>query len=304
VIRGTATGYDGWTDAVGAFARSPSGHAVHSGFNTCYRSFRHTLMGWFEKNRDITTVHCVGHSLGAALATLAADDLSSYGKRVALYTFGSPRVGTDFYASFMAKKLGTHNYRVHNRADPVTMVGPWMYTHLRGAHLTLPWDNGSIDFSAHKMANYIRGVGKSAWANLSHAATHRAQLEADVRALLDTPSTGGGITMYSTTALSMIAKCLGWLLEKTATFVGAGALVHLTVLDQLSYLVHAAGSLPTPGAAVATVLGWIMKFLGRGAETVKDATMTFVRWCMGMFLNVISSMAQRAMYHAYYFPQI
>ena len=300
--RGTATLLDLWTDGNGSFARSPSGFAVHSGFNDTYRSFRTAIMGWFEANRDITTVHCVGHSLGAALATLAADDLGAYGKRVALYTFGSPRVGTDAYALHMSRRLGGHNYRVHNRSDPVTMVGPWMYMHLAGANYTLPWEGWSVSLFAHMMDNYIKGIGNTCWNNLARAADHRAHIEAEVKALLDTPSAGDGIMMYSSAAMGMIAKVLGWLLEKGATLVGAAALAGLTVIDQLSMLLYAAAAVSNPGTTVVLTLKWIMKFLGRNADDIKEATMAVIRWCLNLFLSVVNGMARNAAHHAMYLP--
>jgi pimeloyl-ACP methyl ester carboxylesterase len=300
--RGTANLLDLWTDGNGGFTQSPSGFMVHCGFNDTYRSFRADIMGWFEKNRDIKTVHCVGHSLGAALATLAADDLSRYGKNVALYSFGSPRVGTDSYASYMRTRLGVHNYRVHCASDPVTMVGPWMYTHLLGANYTLPWKGWSVSLFAHFMDNYIKGIGEAGWAGLAQAAACKARIEAEVKAMFDTPETGDSITMYSTAALGMIAKCLGWLLETGATAIGAVALAGMTVIDQLSYMLYASAALANPGTAVVLTLKWIMKFLGRNAETIKDASLGVIRWCLSLFLNIVSSMARRAVYQTMYMP--
>jgi hypothetical protein len=303
--RGTANLLDLWTDGNGGFAQGPSGFMVHSGFNDTYRTFRADIMGWFEKNRDIKVVHCVGHSLGAALATLAADDLTAYGKSVALYTFGSPRVGMDSYASFMGRKLGQHNYRVHSASDPVTMVGPWMYTHLLGADFTLPWEGWSVSLFAHFMDNYIKGIGKSDWTGLVSKAEHRARIQAEIQAMFDTPETGNSVMMYSTTAMSMISKALGWLLEKGATVIGAAALAGMTVIDKLSYMLYAAGAAATPvgeGAAVVLTLKWIMKFLGRNAESIKEASLAVIRWCLNLFLSVVGGMARNAVSQALYLP--
>lgn len=305
--RGTATLLDLWTDGNGAFAQSPSGFMVHSGFNDTYRSFRAQIMGWFEKNRDITSVHCVGHSLGAALATLAADDLSRYGKSVALYTFGSPRVGTDSYSSYMATMLAGHNYRVHCASDPVTMVGPWMYSHLFGKNYTLPWKGWSVSLFAHFMDNYIKGIEQADWGGLAQSAECKARIEAEIKAMFETPEAGNSITMYSTAAMSMISKALGWLLEKGATVVGAAALVGMTVIDKLSYLLYAAAAVASPvgeGAAVVLTLKWIMKFLGRNAETIKEASIAVIRWCLNLFLSIVGGMARNAVSQAMYLPMI
>lgn len=302
--RGTASGFDAWTDLVGAFDIGPSGLPIHSGFNSCYRSFREPLLAWFQKNPEVNTVHCVGHSLGGALATIVADQLTGLGKTVALYTFGSPRVGTAAYSYHMAKQLGARHFRVHNQSDPVTMVGPWVYTHLLGTDYALPWDGWSIAPSAHKVDNYIAGVKGAHWGNLGERTKALANIEANVRAIMESGSGGNDITMLSTRGLATISKCLGWILSKASSVVSAAALGLVTVLDQLAYLVNTAYNLPELSNATQTVLGWILKFLGRTAEAAINVTAAFLRWCLGMFLRVIGGMAQRAMYQAYYFPHL
>ncbi len=63
-----------------------------------------------------------GHSLGAALATLAAD---RYGNVQGLYTYGSQRVGdSDFQADF---HVNTH--RFVNNTDIVTRLPPAVLYH-------------------------------------------------------------------------------------------------------------------------------------------------------------------------------
>lgn len=54
-------------------------------------------------------IYVVGHSMGAAVATLCALDLlftfQLDAHRVRLYTYGSPRVGNDAFAAFVARTL-------------------------------------------------------------------------------------------------------------------------------------------------------------------------------------------------------
>jgi pimeloyl-ACP methyl ester carboxylesterase len=70
------------------------------------------------------TVWFAGHSLGAALATLAA---ARYGKAQGVYTFGSPRVGDATFRDRYPVPL----YRVVNGHDVITTVPlPPLYRHV------------------------------------------------------------------------------------------------------------------------------------------------------------------------------
>jgi predicted lipase len=70
------------------------------------------------------TIWFTGHSLGAALATLAAD---RYGNVRGLYTFGSPRVGDESFK----RRFRIDAYRVVNNNDIVSRVPPkGVYRHL------------------------------------------------------------------------------------------------------------------------------------------------------------------------------
>lgn len=63
-------------------------------------------------------VKTTGHSLGAAVATLAAMDLIKAGFDTSCYNFGSPRVGTSRFSSF-AGTIMTDMWRVTHARDPV-----------------------------------------------------------------------------------------------------------------------------------------------------------------------------------------
>jgi len=63
-----------------------------------------------------------GHSLGAALATLAAD---RYGKARGLYTFGAPRVGNQEFKNHYTPV----NFRFVNNDDIVTRVPPEAFSY-------------------------------------------------------------------------------------------------------------------------------------------------------------------------------
>jgi len=64
-----------------------------------------------------------GHSLGGALAVLAAARLMEAGmKPAAVYTYGQPRVGKSDFAGAFEAELGSDTYRVINHVDPVTRI--------------------------------------------------------------------------------------------------------------------------------------------------------------------------------------
>ncbi len=66
-----------------------------------------------------------GHSLGAALATLAAARFQEKGQTVnGLYTFGSPRVGNEEFAKWFDAAFKHKAFRFINNNDVVTRVPP------------------------------------------------------------------------------------------------------------------------------------------------------------------------------------
>jgi hypothetical protein len=102
----------------------PTGGRVHSGFKTALEEVWYVLRQEIARlQRHDVKIWLTGHSLGAALATLAADRLPDV---QGLYTFGSPRVGDkDFQAHFRVPA-----YRVVNGDDIVPTVpgkGPFLH---------------------------------------------------------------------------------------------------------------------------------------------------------------------------------
>jgi pimeloyl-ACP methyl ester carboxylesterase len=60
----------------------------------------------------------VGHSLGGAIASFAAASLRNSGLNVALYNFGSPRIGGAKISNYITNQPGG-NFRFTHRNDPV-----------------------------------------------------------------------------------------------------------------------------------------------------------------------------------------
>lgn len=68
-------------------------------------------------------IAAVGHSLGGAIADFAAAELRNGGLDVALYTFGSPRIGGAPISDYISAQ-STKNYRVTHLNDPVPRLPP------------------------------------------------------------------------------------------------------------------------------------------------------------------------------------
>ena len=107
-----------------------SGTQVHRGFFNAYnaiagniRSELRTLIHAFPRAEILVT----GHSLGGALATIAAADLRGslrVANRIRLMTFGSPRVGDDNFSDWLFSQFTNRNdlIRVTHADDPVVRV--------------------------------------------------------------------------------------------------------------------------------------------------------------------------------------
>jgi triacylglycerol lipase len=100
------------------FANSGGGGRVHKGFKRALDEVWKDLYEYLKnKEKQGRTFWFTGHSLGAALATLAAKKYGG-GSFPELYTYGSPRVGdVDFGEGFALKA-----YRFVNYKDIVTQV--------------------------------------------------------------------------------------------------------------------------------------------------------------------------------------
>jgi hypothetical protein len=101
---------------------------VHQGFRDALDRIWPRLEAELDALAGGRTVWFCGHSLGAALATLAAD---RYARTRGVCTFGCPRVGDPAFASAFKAKLGRLSRRYVNGHDIVTHVPlPPLYRHV------------------------------------------------------------------------------------------------------------------------------------------------------------------------------
>ncbi len=119
---------DVWADINFIPIKWPKGGEVHEGFEEALDVVWGPLSDRL-RHLPSDTVWFTGHSLGAALATLAAD---RFGEPAGVYTFGSPRVGTlEFVAGFDGRHK-QRSFRYVNNNDVVTHVPPsaWKFGHV------------------------------------------------------------------------------------------------------------------------------------------------------------------------------
>jgi hypothetical protein len=129
-FRGTEPDHleDYLTDANLALVKGDSGH-VHLGFKLALEAVWPPLMEALGPLENGRSVWFCGHSLGAALATLAA---AKYGRTTGACTLGSPRVGDPEFAGSLDAKLSGGMQRFVNNHDIVTHVPtPPLYKHVR-----------------------------------------------------------------------------------------------------------------------------------------------------------------------------
>ena len=101
--------------------RGVSGGWVHKGFQGELDKVWNTIARHREEHKSLK-LYITGHSLGGAMATLAASRFNLIDNVECLYTFGSPRVGTRTFK----KSCKFDHLRYKNNNDIVTAVPLWL----------------------------------------------------------------------------------------------------------------------------------------------------------------------------------
>eukprot|EP00958_Prasinococcus_capsulatus_P021881 scaffold3032_cov375-Prasinococcus_capsulatus_cf.AAC.11 len=139
------------------FSDAPDCGLVHEGFGQEYNTVAFEVIGeaqsliqaWSAELGDEMhlTIICTGHSLGGAIATLAAKEmdnwltvhevgLDSQVKAIQLITFGSPRVGNSAFVASFSNRVVPQRVVTSCAQDPdcldLVSVQPALYEHLGG----------------------------------------------------------------------------------------------------------------------------------------------------------------------------
>lgn len=301
-VRGTASLPDAMTDGFLSVQPGATGSGVHAGFGDTYASIAPELEARLRSSTRPTCVHVVGHSLGGAVATIAASRISQLGHSVKLYTFGSPRVGLGLFTSAATRRIGAANiYRVHHTSDPVTMVPvfPFLHVPVEGVHYNLPWTSGSVDVDAHYMAGYRASVGTADWNGLRSRVAHHGAL-ANVEGWLEfAASTANSVMPMSTWVLNRVAQAIHWMIQVAGgapVLIAAGAEFASDMIAAL--LIRAANLVSRMGTALLNLVRVIMRLLGRAADSVQTVTVNFLRWVLDLLFSRIGGMALKAVRRA------
>lgn len=96
---------------------------VHSGFSNALTDVQALLEAILSSQGDRSLI-VTGHSLGGALATLAAAEWADKFDVTSVYTYGQPAVGRGNFQNFMSQNYGEQFFRFVNDSDIVTTVPP------------------------------------------------------------------------------------------------------------------------------------------------------------------------------------
>jgi len=265
IFRGTTSangGADWLTNGHIGLNRSSAGHPVHVGFNRTFKSMKSQMQTFFSQNRVTGTVHCIGHSLGGAVASLAAEWIKhNIGKSVKLYTFGAPRVGTYFFAKGITYTLKEESmHRVYHKTDPVPMVAlfPFMQAPYNSVAHHMESTDLVISAAAHDMGKYVDSVRAKSWTNLNNVVEEPYALDYGIEQWLRSKSK---LNVNSPTFLRWAESALIYVLKKLGLSIAAAlqgvGMTGSTLMDKIAYILHRGLDL------AAEVSMWVIHFMRR-----------------------------------------
>lgn len=298
-FRGTQTGADWVSNSNTQTVTIENQTQVHKGFYEIFKSIRPTLeqqLNPLLRGRSHLIVHCSGHSLGAALAQLAAIWIRKfYGNHVALYTFGAPRVGVQNFAIKASNCLDA-NFRCIHGEDPVPLIPVWPYYHApyNGLVVRLTADTG-IRVASHAMRGkghtYLNSA-QGEWATLisrerlpekvylkygeQHKVTFSKYWQEQIQAAITTVLRDTGVASASVLALQSIGG-------------GLNSFYDIVAME----LENAAKTFPND-EHVKGLLAHMLVFAGRAAHFVIKLNAHFIRWVFSLVLSTLERAARSA----------
>jgi triacylglycerol lipase len=278
---------------------------VHDGFNQAFKSMLPQLLPFINglKNHGIHTIHCIGHSLGGALATLCGEWVkSNTGIKPFIYTFGSPRVGFEGFASTCVREIGADRmYRAYHKTDVVPCIPIWPYVHTPndGTEYYLPSPGVFPGAEYHSMTHYIESVKNKTWDALKGLKTEQ-KTDTSIMAWLQeqTPAslTIKAIEWIDAAIQFVIRKVVGAAAWLFSAALGASA----TIMDRLAYILANGMSLEEKVSNwVMLLIRKIQEFLG-GVSKLKKENLNkeFIKLVLTRLQTKLNAMAQNALSQA------
>lgn len=126
------------------------GCLVHLGFKTAWDEISEAVfegVATAKQDHPDYKIVVTGHSLGGALATLASGYLRKSNYTLDMYTYGSPRVGNEAFASFVTSQPG-REYRITHLDDIVPKLPPLIlgYRHTSPEYWLSTGDDTTVDY--------------------------------------------------------------------------------------------------------------------------------------------------------------
>ena len=148
------------------FSGTDSDIKVHSGFLTMYRRLSSINLSIKSVAEQYPTYRIVytGHSLGGAMANLAAAEMHSahgLGNRISIYTFGQPRLGNQAWVDYFSSlPFGNRLFRYANVGDPIVQL-PAFWAGFRHNNIQINAErNGSLSLCRN---HYIPNQDPCEW---------------------------------------------------------------------------------------------------------------------------------------------
>lgn len=305
IFRGTQYLADWLTNLNVMTSKSCYHHAVHDGFNQAFKSMMPQLIQFIStlSKHNVTTIHCVGHSLGGALATLCGEWIkSSQNIKPYIYTYGSPRVGLQGFSHMCTSSIGSNRiFRVYHKTDVVPYIPIWPYVHTpdSGTEYYLYSPGVVPGAQYHDMGEYVTSVRKHSWSSLSSLKPEKKTDAGIAQWLKQKGPVGVSITALdwlSDAIVFVIKKCISsalWLMESA---MGASA----TIMDRLAYILsHGASLEENISNWVVYLIRKIMGFLGYvQSVSQQDLNRQFIKKIFSQLQQKLNSIAQNALNQA------
>lgn len=271
-FKGTESLYDALTDVNTGVKTSHTGCRVHQGFHYAFDSVLTELRRFIGGLKGVHTIQCVGHSLGGAIATLAADWIRASGASatVKLYTFGSPRVGLDMFARKCTSRITAGNiYRVYHQTDPIPMVPTWPFYHVPTSSADYAiWSPIGVPGEYHLMKHYISSVEVAG----SWEVMKKNRPQGFVDATIEEWLKSDGVLPFTANTLELLSAALYYVLKKATNAAGiliisGGGATTFTLLDRMAILLAKATNVSVDASSwvyhlvkkMAALIGFVVR---------------------------------------------